>query len=116
MKNTKVQIFATKNDTGKTAVILDGYFQLFDMPDYAEVIYQEACKGEDSIENTPFGAIELLPPMTGEGDNLSEYTQTDLFYYMQTERAELKKRAAEEEKDAVDLDWDVIFDGALAWN
>lgn len=55
--------FCTANSTNKYAVVIDGYFGLFDTLEQADDAWGETGgEGGDDCGDTPFGYCELLPP------------------------------------------------------
>jgi len=63
-KTTEVNTFATRNDTDKWVVIVDGKFGLFASKEEAERAYNSIPGGEcsDSLANIPFHSADILPP------------------------------------------------------
>ena len=80
MKNRKIKIFATNNNTDFFVVVVDGYFQKFATREEALAVYRMICKEPDpssfktaydvvkarenalSTAETPFGSCEFLTP------------------------------------------------------
>lgn len=118
--NNKVEMFVTVNDTNKWAVIVDGYYQLFDSQAQAEAIYGKLVP--DGIESSNFGSIQLLPPHyapaaanpkrpLGKLDQISLHEPTDLLAYAEKMERELQERIAKrraESKNDVDP-YDLLY-------
>jgi hypothetical protein len=103
--NNQVEMFMTANDTAKWAVIVDGYFQLFDRKAEAEAMYDKLVP--DDIESSNFGSIQLLPPHYAPSfaapkyarklDQISLHEQTNLTAYAAEKERELQARIAAHE-------------------
>ena len=63
MKNTRIDTHkVTVNDTGKYALQLNYFFGLFDTKAEAEAAYHAIMSPWDSIDDSPYGMIGILPP------------------------------------------------------
>ena len=63
MKNTRIDTRkVTVNDTGKYALQLNYFFGLFDTQAEAEAAYHAIMSPWDSIDDSPYGMIGILPP------------------------------------------------------
>ena len=63
MKNTRIDTRkVTVNDTGKYALQLNYFFGLFDTQAEAEAAYRAIMSPWDSIDDSPYGMIGILPP------------------------------------------------------
>ena len=63
MKNTRIDTRkVTVNDTGKYALQLNYFFGLFDTQAEAKAAYHAIMSPWDSIDDSPYGMIGILPP------------------------------------------------------
>ncbi len=119
----KVQMFATENDTDKWAVLVDGYFELFDTQSAALGMWT-ALGLQEEAEDTVFGSFNLLEPGFSpryrDGytppsiDKLSEYEESNLLVYEAKKEKELEDRIRETEEawsNESESSWDDDFLG-----
>lgn len=55
---TKIKVFCTDNPTDRWVLVVDGYFGFFDSEKEVNEIYNQV----GLIDNSPFGAMEIIPP------------------------------------------------------
>lgn len=94
----QVRSYAAVNDTDQWAVLVDGYFQLFQSQREASDVHHKICRV--GVEYTIFDSCGLMPPHSGPAldqgslgnDRLSQFEQTDLLAYAARREQEERKR------------------------
>jgi len=75
-----VSEFGTHNNTDKFALLAGGRYQLFESLELANEMLNRIIPDED-VEASDFGAFQLLPPNSGDGENITNAKETDLLAY-----------------------------------
>lgn len=93
----ELSAFATRNNTDKWAIVVDGQYGLFATKDEAVKVYNlvGGADGSDGLADTPFGSCNILPPnsrpnwlpqfqaeMEAEELDITDYTPIDITSYI----------------------------------
>lgn len=93
---TKIEMFATANDTNKTILAIDGYFGFVTDSEAEECLNIQ-------IDNSCFGSMWIIDPMhtpinvfdksdMSEGRKISQYRPIDIIDYFQKRQIRAKNR------------------------
>jgi len=121
-----VSTYAINNNTDKWAVIVDGYFGLFDSKEKANMVWDMigGSDDEDGLAETPFGDAELLPPyypknksrsdINGAITYISDYKPIDIENYIK--KAQHKYRyIMPKEKEYTPKEKLAMYGGKAQW-